>query len=74
MKRKSMGLVTIRKSHVESELMVLKTKLESEGVRCFLRNEYTTQIINYMPSFEVELQVASHDVEKAMEIIENIGH
>mgnify|MGYP001954066556 CR=1 FL=1 len=38
-----MGLVTIKKSHVGSELMVLKSRLESEGIRCYLRNEYTTR-------------------------------
>jgi hypothetical protein len=64
-----MGLVTIKKSHVGSELMVLKSRLESEGIRCYLRNEYTTQIMNYLPSFEVELQVSELDFESAREIM-----
>ena len=64
-----MGLVTIKKSHVESELLVDKSRLESEGIRCYLRNEYTTQIMNYMPSFEVELQVAEIDLKKARTIL-----
>ena len=64
-----MGLVTIKKSHVESELLVLKSRLESEGIMCYFRNEYTTQIMNYLPSFEVELQVSELDLEKAGEII-----
>jgi len=64
-----MSLVTIKKSHVESELLVLKSRLESEGIICYFRNEYTTQIMNYLPSFEVELQVSELDLEKAPEIM-----
>ncbi len=64
-----MSLVTIKKSHVESELLVLKSILESEGIRCYLRNEYTTQIMNYLPSFEVELQVSEIDLEKSRELM-----
>ena len=64
-----MGLVTIEKAHVASELLALKSKLESEGVICYLRNEYTTQIMNYLPSFEVELQVSELDLEKVRDIM-----
>lgn len=64
-----MGLVTIKKAHLESELLVLKSKLESEGINCYFRNEYTTQIINYMPSFEVELQVSELDLERALDVM-----
>ena len=53
-----MRLISIKRSHIESELMVLKSKLESEGITCYLKNEYTTQIMNYLPSFEVELQIS----------------
>jgi hypothetical protein len=64
-----MSLVTIKKSHYESELLVLRSKLESEGIKCYLKNEFTTQIMNYLPSFEVELQVSASDVEKVVEIL-----
>lgn len=64
-----MSLVTIEKAHVVSELLVLKSRLESEGIMCYLKNEYTTQIMNYLPSFEVELQVSELDVEKVREIM-----
>jgi len=67
-----MGLVTIKKSHIESELSVLKSQLESHGIKCYLRNEFTTQIMNYLPSFEVELQVSDLDLEKAIEILKTI--
>ena len=64
-----MRLISIKRSHIESELMVLKSKLESEGITCYLKNEYTTQIMNYLPSFEVELQVSDSDLEKALAIL-----
>lgn len=65
-----MSLVTIRKSPHESELLVLKSKLESEGILCFLRNEFTTQILTHMSSFEVELQVSDKDMERVIEIMD----
>ena len=64
-----MRLISIKMSHIESELMVLKSKLESEGITCYLKNEYTTQIMNYLPSFEVELQISDSDLEKALAIL-----
>lgn len=67
-----MSLVTIKKSNVEGDLIVLKSKLESEGIQCFLKNEFTTQIINYIPSFDVELQVNESDLEKVQKILEEI--
>ena len=64
-----MKFVTIKESHSESDLLVLKSKLESEGISCFLKNEFTTQIMNHMATFTVELQVPDSEVERAMEII-----
>lgn len=64
-----MSLITIKKSHIETELLVLKSKLESEGIKCYLKNEFTTQIMNYVPSFEVELQVSESDLARVQEIL-----
>ena len=64
-----MSLITIKKSHIESDLLVLKSKLESEGLNCYLKNEFTTQIMNYLPSFEVELQISDSDLERVKEIL-----
>ncbi len=67
-----MSFITIKESHVESDLLVLKSILESEGIACHLKNEFTTQVMNYMAAFVVELQVASSDLEKAQEILKRI--
>jgi hypothetical protein len=68
-----MSLITIKTSHIESDLLVLKSKLESEGITCYLRNEFTTQIMNYLPSFEVELQVSDLDLERVKKIMSEIN-
>ena len=67
-----MSFITIKKSHYESELVILKSRLESENIKCFLRNEFTTQVMNYMATFEVELQVLEVDFERAKSIVSQI--
>jgi len=69
-----MTLITIKESHTESDLLVLKSILESEGIACFLKNEFTTQIMNHMAPFVVETQVSSNDVERAMEIMKETNN
>ena len=64
-----MRFITIKKSHYEADLLVLKLKLESEGINCFLHNEFTTQVMNYMPAFNVELKVEERDLRDALKII-----
>jgi hypothetical protein len=68
-----MSFITIKKSHLEGDLLVLKSALESEGIKCYLKNEFTTQIINFIPTFVVELQVSISDFEKANLIINEIN-
>ena len=67
-----MSFITIKESHLESDLLVLKSRLESEGVKCYLKNEYTTQIMSHMATFLVELQVSTSDLKRAQEIIQDI--
>lgn len=67
-----MSFVTIKESHVEADLLVLKSRLEAEGIKCFLKNEFTTQIMSHMATFMVELQVSTSDVEKAHAIMQEI--
>jgi hypothetical protein len=67
-----MSLITIKESHTVSDLLVLKSRLESEGIKCYLKNELTTQIMSHMPTFMVELQVSDLDLEKVQEILKTI--
>ncbi len=64
-----MGFITIKESNIESDLLVLKSILESEGIKCFLKNQYTTGIMSHMATFVVELQVHESDLEKAQYIM-----
>ena len=64
-----MEFITIKSSHYVSDLVVLKSKLESEGIKCFMRNELTTLVMSHMATFETELQVREKDLERALEIM-----
>lgn len=66
-----MSWVTIKESHYESDLLLLKSKLESEGIQCFLKNESTTQVLSHIATFTVELQVPASDVARAREIMKS---
>lgn len=65
-----MELVTIKKAHNQSELWIIKSKLEAAGIPVFVKNEFITQVMNYMPAFEAELQVMESDILKANELLE----
>lgn len=64
-----MNLITIKESHAVSDLLVLKSRLESDGIKCYLKNEFTTQIMSHMATFVAELQVSSSDIERVQEIL-----
>jgi len=58
-----MDFVTIKESHLESDLLVLKSILESEGILCYLKNEFSTQIMSHMPTF-TDTQLLQIDNQK----------
>ena len=64
-----MTLTTIKKSNLASNLAILKGRLESEGITCYLKNEFTTQLMHYVPTCEVELQVLNSDLEQVEKIM-----
>ena len=67
-----MSLITIKTSRHETDLLILKSRLESEGIECYLKNELTTQLMNYVPTFEIELQVQNLDLERVKKIMNEI--
>ena len=68
-----MKFVTIKESHYQTDLIVLKSRLESEGIECYLKNELTTQVISHIPSFMVELQIPEDKVDQARNIMIEAG-
>lgn len=67
-----MKFVTIKSSHYEIDLHPLKGLLESEGITCYLKNQYTTQVMSHMANFQVELQVGASDLERVNELLKNL--
>ena len=68
-----MKFVTVKQSHYQQDLIVLKSRLESEGIECRFKNELTTQVLNYLPAFLIELQVADTDLDRVKEIMIETG-
>ncbi len=68
-----MNFVTIKESLYQTDLVVIKSRLESEGIKCRYKNELTSQVLNYIPSFLVELQVREKDVPRVREILLETG-
>lgn len=64
-----MEFVTVQESHNISDLLVLKSKLESEGIHCFLKDEFATTIMTHIPSITVKLQIPASEVEKVKIIL-----
>lgn len=68
-----MNLITVKQSRYAADLAILKSRLESEGIACWLKNELTSQVINYVPSIYAELQVDEADVERVKAILISTG-
>ncbi len=68
-----MKLITVKQSRYAADLAILKSRLEAEGIACWLKNELTSQVINYVPSIYAELQVDEADVERVKLILAESG-
>ncbi len=64
-----MELVTIKESHYTTDPSVLKSKLESEGIRCFVKDEYSTDVLNHLPYVSAKLQVEKSDLPKVKSVL-----
>jgi DNA-directed RNA polymerase subunit RPC12/RpoP len=68
-----MKFITVKESHYMADLAVLKSRLESEGIECRLKNELTSQVLNHIPAMLVELQVLESDVGRVKQIFVETG-
>lgn len=68
-------LITIATFDHPSEMIVMRGRLESEGIACFVQDELTVQVYHFYSNAVggVKLQVVSEDVERAREILEETG-
>jgi hypothetical protein len=68
-------LVTIISFTFPSELAVIKARLESEGIRCYTKDEFTVQVHNFYSNAigGIKLQVHESDEKRAVEILKKNG-
>lgn len=68
-----MTFITIKEAKNEADLFVIKSKLESEGIRCRIDGELSNQVLNYIPLVFVKLQVWEEDLEKVKHFMIEAG-
>ena len=66
---------TIATFRFPQDAYILRTKLESEGIRVFMQGELTIQTDNFLtiPMGGIKLKVSDSDVPKAIQIMEEFG-
>ncbi|MGM0529758.1 MAG: DUF2007 domain-containing protein [Bacteroidota bacterium] len=59
-----------------AEAHLIKTKLESEGIRVFLKNEYTAQLVPHgsEPGGPIKMRIHENDLDEAVKILKESGH
>ena len=64
-------LITLAKFELPQESYIIKSKMESEGIYVYLKDELTVQSDNFVSNAigGVKLQVLEKDVEKSTEIL-----
>jgi len=67
------NIVTIKVFNNTMDAYILKSKLESENINCFLLNENIGSL--YPNNFSIggiKLKISEHDIDKALDIIKEI--
>lgn len=66
-----MNLVTIATYNLPQQLIIAKAKLEANGIECFVKDELTAQVHNFLSNAigGVKLQVLESDANKARKIL-----
>jgi hypothetical protein len=69
-------LVTVKTFSYPNEVGIIRGRLESEGIRCFVQDELTTQVNHFYSNAigGIKLQVKESDVEQALEILKEGGY
>ena len=67
--------ITVATFQYPHEAYVLRTKLESQGVRVFLKDELTVQVHNFLSNAigGVKLQIRESDLKKALPLLADAG-
>lgn len=63
------NLITIKTATYQNEIDVAMSFLESNGIKCYLKDEFLAQVYPVGTSQGVQLQVAEENVEKALQLL-----
>ncbi len=66
-------LITVAAFDTAPQMGLVKSKLESEGIECFVKDEYTSQAYINSVVGGMKIQVYPQDEKRAREIIEEMG-
>lgn len=68
--------VTVATFTYPTELVIIRARLESEGIECFAKDEMTVQVHNFYSNAigGIKLQVKQSDTDKAIEILKDAGY
>jgi len=68
--------VTVLVTSLPQQLWIIRGRLESEGIPCFIKDELTVQSYNFYSNAVggVKLQVLEKDAEKAVQILTELGY
>jgi len=69
------SLVTIKTFTYSHEAAIIRSRLEVDGIRCFVQDELTTQVYPFMSSAigGVKLQVRKEEAEEAIAMLKESG-
>ena len=67
-------IVEIARFYEPEEAQILESLLKSEGIKCYLRNEYTSQIMYPADMGGIRIELLESEVPRAMEILEANGY
>ena len=70
------NLITVLTVTYAHEVAVIRGRLESEGITCFVQDELTVQVNPFYSNAigGVKLQVLSRDLSRAIEILKEVGY
>ncbi|MCX6312649.1 MAG: DUF2007 domain-containing protein [Bacteroidetes bacterium] len=68
--------ITIATFNYAHETVIPKAKLESEGILCFVKDEFTMYLQPFFASTSggIKLQVNHEDAEEAIQILKDAGY
>ncbi|GAB5523765.1 MAG: hypothetical protein Roseis2KO_16370 [Roseivirga sp.] len=68
-------MVTVATFHLPQDAYIIRGRLESDGIFCYLKDELTVQSDNIISNAigGVKLQVHESDVKQALPILEELG-